>query len=81
MKILNLFLMIFVLMVISGCSNKEILYVDRPVEKVVTKKCNIPEPNECKPNKPTYTEETNQMRLCIREYKRLAEICQKENKE
>lgn len=79
-KILNLFLMIFVLMVISGCSTKDIVYVDRPVDKVVTNSCIIPEPDECKPNKPTYTEEVNQMRICVREYKRLVEICEKDNK-
>lgn len=65
-------LMIFVLLVISGCSEK--VYVDRPVEVKVPVKCVVPEVI-CSAGKPTYTEEIQEMRLCIERYKQASAVC------
>lgn len=67
--------MILVVMVISGCTAKQ-TYVDRIVEVPVIQKCKIPKPTQCTSGKPTYTEEVNQMRVCIREYRELVKVCE-----
>ena len=74
-KILKIFLMILGVMAISGCATKQ-TYVDRIVEVPVVQKCKIPKPSQCTSGKPTYTEEVNQMRLCIREYRELSKVCE-----
>ena len=74
MKILNLFLMIFVLMVISGCSDKEILYVDRPVEIKVPVSCVVPE-TKCDFKKDTDTEVITSMLMCIEDLRKNSEVC------
>ena len=73
-KILSVFLMMFVIMAISGCSNK-IEYVDRPVEVPIMQKCVVSVPVSCQSGKPTYTEELNQMRICIRDFKEVINVC------
>lgn len=74
-KILKIFLMILGVMVISGCTAKQ-TYVDRIVEVPVVQKCKIPKPSQCTNGKATYTEELNQMRVCIREYRELVKVCE-----
>ena len=74
-KILKIFLMISVILVISGCAVRPV-YVDRVVEVPVITKCKVPKPESCGYGKSTYTQEVNQMRLCIRDYKRLVKICE-----
>lgn len=71
-KILKSCLMIFVLLVISGCSEK--VYVDRPVEVKVPVKCVVPDV-VCKAGQSTYTEEIREMRLCIELYKQASAVC------
>lgn len=78
-KILKLFLMILGVMVISGCASKP-TFVDRIIEVPVIQECKIPKPVQCTSGKRTYTEEVNQMRLCIREYRELVKVCEKGGK-
>lgn len=73
-KILSVFLMTFVITVISGCSSK-IEYVDRPVDVPIVQKCVVSVPVSCQSGKPTYTEELNQMRICIRDFKEVINVC------
>ena len=69
-KILNLFLMIFVVMVISGCTTVTKIH---KVPTIVA--CEIEEPAVCHYGKPTYTEEITQMRKCIKAYNSLIQVC------
>ena len=69
-KTLKILLMIFVLLAISGCTEK--VYVDRPVEVKVPVKAELPKV-VCYPGKPTYTEEIKELRLCIERYKQVME--------
>ena len=69
-KILKILLMIFVLLAISGCTEK--VYVDRPVEVKVPVKAELPKVI-CYPGKPAYTEEIKELRLCIERYKQVME--------
>ena len=71
-KISKCLLMIFVVLGISGCAEKE--YVDRPVEVKVPVKCEVPEV-KCFPGKKTYTEEIKELRMCIERHKQAAEVC------
>lgn len=64
--------MIFVLLGISGCTEK--VYVDRPIEVSVPVKCIVPDV-VCNAGQPTYTEEIKEMRLCIERYKQAVEVC------
>ena len=73
-KILNLFLMIFVALLFSACSNKEIIYEDRVVEVKTPIKCITPK-IECNFKKVTYTEVLNEMRLCIEKLQKANEVC------
>ena len=73
-KILNLFLMIFVVPLFSACSNKEIIYEDRVVEVKTPVKCVTPKV-ECNFKKATYTEVLNEMRLCIEKLQKVNEVC------
>ena len=73
-KILKTSLMIFVILLFSGCSEK-ILYVDRPVEVYIPAKCTIPEIH-CDFNKTTDTEVIFYMRTCIEDLRKSINICQ-----
>lgn len=73
-KILKTSLMIFVILLFSGCSEK-ILYVDRPVEVYIPTKCIIPEIH-CNFNKTTDTEVIFYMRTCIEDLRKSINICQ-----
>lgn len=73
-KILSLLLMIFVIVLFSGCSNKEIVYMDRIVEIKTPVKCETPKV-ECNFNKVTDTEVLNEMRYCIEKLKKSNEVC------
>lgn len=72
--ILKSLLMIFVLLGISGCSEK--VYVDRPIEVKVPVKCEVPKV-VCTAGQATYTEEIREMRLCIERYKQAVAVCSK----
>ena len=72
--ILKSLLMIFVLLGISGCSEK--VYVDRPIEVKVPVKCEVPKV-VCTAGQATYTEEIREMRLCIVRYKQAVAVCSK----
>jgi len=76
-KTLKNCLMIFVLLVISGCSEK--VYVDTPVEVKVPVKCEVPKV-VCTAGQATYTEEIREMRLCIERYKQAVAVCSKDTK-
>ena len=70
-KILNLFLMIFVAMVISGCTTTV-----ANIHKVPTViACEVETPSVCHYGKTTYTEEITQMRKCIKAYGSLIQAC------
>ena len=76
-KILSLFLMMFVLMGFSGCTTKtEYVYVDRVSEVKVPVKCVIKVPT-CDNTKVTYTGLVTEMRLCINRLSEAAELCNK----
>lgn len=64
--------MIFVMLVISGCTEK--VFVDRPVEVKVPVKCKVPEV-KCYPRQGTYTEEVKELRMCVERHKQAAEVC------
>lgn len=74
-KILKTSLMIFVILLFSGCSEKQTLYVDRPIEVYIPTKCIIPE-THCDFNKPTDTEVIFSMRTCIEDLRKSINICQ-----
>ena len=73
-KILKLSLMIFALLLFSGCSEK-ILYVDRPVKVYIPTECIIPEIH-CDFNKITDTEVISSLRTCIEDLRKNISICQ-----
>lgn len=64
--------MIFVMLAISGCTEK--VFVDRPVEVKVPVKCKVPEV-KCLPGQNTYTEEIKELRMCVERHKQAAEVC------
>lgn len=74
-KILKILLMIFAILLFSGCSEKQTLYVDRPVEVYIPTKCIIPE-THCDFNKKTDTEVIFYMRTCIEDLRKSIKICQ-----
>lgn len=74
-KILKTLSILFVALLFSACSNKELVYVDRPVEVKVPVKCNVPK-THCDFNKATDTEVVNTLRECIEELRRDIEVCQ-----
>ena len=73
-KILKISLMIFVALLFSACSNKELVYVDREVEVKIPVKCNIPE-THCDFNKSTDTEVITSLRTCIEDLKQSIGVC------
>lgn len=66
-----------ILIMFTGCANKQIEYVDRPFDRIVVKSCEIPKITQCEYGKETYTGEINQMRLCIRQLQDSIEVCSK----
>ena len=72
-KILKTGLILFVILLISGCS-KEIVYVDRPVEIKVPVKCVVPEV-KCDFKKDTYTEIIDALVECIEIHKEAEKVC------
>lgn len=71
---LKMLLMLFVLLLFSGCSTKEVVYVDRPVEVKVPVKCIVPE-THCNFDKGTDTEVITSLRTCIEDLKKASEVC------
>lgn len=72
-KILKLLLMIFAILLFSGCSEK-IVYVDRPIEVKVPIKCVIPDIH-CNFNQSTDTEVLIKLRTCIEDLKQSINVC------
>ena len=72
-KTLKASLMIFALLLFSGCSEKT-LYVDRPIDVYIPTKCIIPE-THCDFNKATDTEVITSLRTCIEDLRKSIEIC------
>ena len=72
-KILKSSLMIFAILLFSGCSEK-IVYVDRPIEVKVPVKCIIPA-THCNFNQPTATEVIISLRTCIEDLKQSINVC------
>jgi len=64
----------FVSLTLVGCSAKEIVYIDKPVEVQVPVKCKIPEVT-CDFNKETDTEVIESLLQCITNLKRAMEVC------
>ena len=73
-KILKILSILFVALLFSACSNKELVYVDRPVEVKVPVKCNIPE-THCNFNKTTDTEVITSLRACIEDLRKDIKVC------
>lgn len=73
-KILKILLIISGLFLFSGCSQKEIVYVDREVEVKVPVKCIAPKV-ECDFNKTTDTEVIQSLLICIKDLKKSNEVC------
>ena len=76
-KILKTCLILFALMVFSGCacSPVEVVkYVDRPYEVKVPVACVVPDV-ACDANQSTYTGIVKEMRLCIERYKEAVGVC------
>lgn len=73
-KILKILLIISGLFLFSGCSQKEIVYVDREVEVKVPAKCIAPKV-ECDFNKTTDTEVIQSLLICIKDLKKSNEVC------
>lgn len=73
-KILKILSILFAALLFSACSNKELVYVDRPVEVKVPVKCNIPE-THCNFNKSTDTEVVTSLRTCIEDLRNSIEVC------
>ena len=71
-KILKVLLMLFVMLVTSGCAEK--VYIDRPIEVKVPVKCLTPEVT-CYPGRATYTEEIKELVMCVERHKQAAEVC------
>ena len=73
-KILKILSILFAALLFSACSNKELVYVDRPVEVKVPVKCNIPE-THCNFNKSTDTEVVTSLRTCIVDLRKSIVVC------
>ena len=73
-KILKILSIIFVALLFSACSNKELVYVDRAVEVKVPVKCNVPK-THCDFNKATDTEVVTSLRTCIEDLRESIEVC------
>jgi hypothetical protein len=67
--------MLFVILIFQGCSNKEIVYVDKPFEVKVPVKCLVPK-TECDFNRETDTEVIHSLQECIVNFIENAKVCQ-----
>ena len=75
-KILKLLLITFGVLIIQGCSNKEPIYIDRPVEVYITQGCEIPDIYNCNiSNEISYNEIVTQMDRCINELVYVINLC------
>lgn len=73
--ILKTLLIASVLLLFSGCAQKQIVYVDRPVEVKIPVKCIIPI-THCDFNKETDTEVITSLRTCVEDFRKNSEVCQ-----
>lgn len=73
-KILKILLIISGLFLFSGCSQKEIVYVDREVEVKVPVRCITPKV-ECNFKQVTDTEVIQSLLVCIKDLKKSNEVC------
>ena len=73
-KILKILSILFVALLFSACSNKELVYVDRPVEVKIPVRCTIPE-THCNFNKATDTEVITSLRTCIEDLRQSIKVC------
>ena len=73
-KTLKILSILFVALLFSACSKKELVYVDRPVEVKVAVKCTIPE-THCNFNKATDTEVITSLRTCIEDLRQSIKVC------
>lgn len=73
--ILKILLIASVLLLFSGCTQKQIVYVDRPVEVKIPVKCIIPI-THCDFNKETDTEVITSLRTCVEDFRKNSEVCQ-----
>ena len=75
-KILKLLLITLGVLTIQGCSNKEPIYIDRPVEVYITQGCDIPDVYNCNiSNEISYNEIISQMDRCINELVYVINLC------
>ena len=72
-KILKMLLIMFALLILSGCSAKEPIYIDRVVKVDVPVKCKVPEV-KCEYSG-TYTETVKKMQYCIEDLKEAIGVC------
>ena len=64
------------MLIIQGCSNKEPIYIDRPVEVYITQGCEIPEIYNCNISAAvSYNEIISQMDMCINELIYVINLC------
>lgn len=73
-QILKLLLMSFLLWSFSGCVEKELVYVDRPVRVNVPQKCIVPTVH-CE-FKGSYTERVRKAEICIDNFRTAIKVCQ-----
>lgn len=73
--ILKILLIASVLLLFSGCTQKQIVYVDRPVEVKIPVKCIIPI-THCDFNKETDTEVITSLRTCVEDFRKNSKVCQ-----
>lgn len=73
-QILKLLLMSFLLWSFSGCVEKELVYVDRPVRVNVPQKCIVPAVH-CE-FKGSYTERVRKTEICIDNFRTAIKVCQ-----
>ena len=64
---LKLGLMLLGAMIIQGCSSKEFVYADRPIEVIKTKGCVIPPITNCSIQGTTDTGVIDELEMCIHE--------------
>ena len=64
------------MLIIQGCSNKEPIYRDRPVDVYITQGCEIPDIHNCDiSNEISYNEIVTQMDRCINELVYVINLC------
>jgi len=73
-KILKTSLILFAILLFSGCCEKQMVYVDRPVEIKVPVSCVVPE-TKCDFKKDTDTEVITSLLMCIEDLRKNSEVC------